>query len=125
MDFLSDFSCRINQSVERKKLTATVRKSRLIVEILHCLYSEGYISGFFVGKTEITIHLKYYQGKSVLGKLQMISKRSKRVYMKNKKFFSLKGNFILLTDQGVLISKSFSLNEWCQSLGGEVLFFIH
>lgn len=118
MDHLSDFCARLNVAIERKKLSVIVLKTKMNINLLELLYQEGYISGFNVGERFIKINLKYNSGRSILQKLSVISKRSKRIYFSSKKLAYSKNNYIISTNKGIFFSRG---NSFITVLGGEIL----
>ena len=59
--------------------------SKVKAAIAEVLRDEGYITGFAVaptdpGKSELTVTLKYFEGRPVIERIQRVSKSSRRVY---------------------------------------------
>ncbi|OJV02054.1 MAG: 30S ribosomal protein S8, partial [Shinella sp. 65-6] len=89
------------------------------------LQSEGYIRGyseveFGNGKAELNIELKYYEGASVIRKIDRVSKPGRRVYVSVKSIPQVAnglGITILSTPKGVMADHQ--ARE--QNVGGEIL----
>jgi small subunit ribosomal protein S8 len=111
------------KNAQRSKWTSVrVARSRLIVDILVVLRSEGFIRGFFMGEDFILIYLKYYNGRPLINNLKLISKPSNKVYydvatLINKDKSKGKGFFILSTRLGILTTEQ-AIKQNC---GGEVI----
>ena len=106
MDYLSDMCSRVNVALERKKIEVTVPKSKEILNILICLYNEGYIAGFFVKNSNIVISLKYRGDKPVFNKLVRLSKRSKRRFVTKKEVERLEGFFLIQNPSNIFMNNS-------------------
>lgn len=124
-DPLGDMLTRIRNGQNAKKSAVKSPSSNLRVNVLETLKREGFIRGFVVseiepGKPELSIELKYYQGKGVIEHVSRVSKPGRRVYSGVKDLPSVRnglGISILSTPRGVL-----SDNEARDAnVGGEVL----
>ncbi|AJY52628.1 MULTISPECIES: 30S ribosomal protein S8 [Halomonadaceae] len=83
-DTLADMFTRIRNAQMATKETATMPSSKLKVQVARVLKEEGYIADFTVAegvKPELTITLKYFEGKPVIEHIQRVSKPSLRRYM--------------------------------------------
>ncbi len=123
-DPIADFITRI-RNAQRVSLSVTSSPySRTREHIAQVLVEEGYIRNYKVsessGKKNITVELKYFEGKPVISKINRVSKPGRRVYSAIadlKKFANGLGINILSTSKGVLSdSKAKELG-----VGGEVL----
>ncbi|MDF2367892.1 30S ribosomal protein S8 [Sneathiella sp.] len=124
-DPLGDMLTRIRNGQRAMKSSIKSPSSKLRLSVLEALKREGYIRGYDVaepekGKPEVTIELKYYQGKGVIEHVSRISKPGRRVYTGVKDLPTIRnglGVAILSTPSGVL-----SDNEARDAhVGGEVL----
>ena len=84
-DPLGDMLTRIRNGQRARMSTVASPASRLRSNVLEVLKDEGYIRDFErseieVGKPEITIHLKYYEGEPVIREIQRVSTPGRRVY---------------------------------------------
>ncbi|HSP31895.1 MAG TPA: 30S ribosomal protein S8 [Halomonas sp.] len=83
-DTLADMFTRIRNAQMATKETATMPSSKLKVQVARVLKEEGYIADFAVAegvKPELTVTLKYFEGKPVIEHIQRVSKPSLRRYM--------------------------------------------
>ncbi|MZR31183.1 30S ribosomal protein S8 [Sneathiella litorea] len=124
-DPLGDMLTRIRNGQRAMKGSIKSPSSKLRLNVLEALKREGFIRGYEVaepekGKPEVTIELKYYQGKGVIEHVSRISKPGRRVYKGVKDLPTVRnglGVAILSTPSGVL-----SDNEARDAnVGGEVL----
>ena len=125
MIILSRFLTVIYNGIRMKKLFVNVPLNSIILNILWCLYKNGYIAGYTINKKNICIFLKYYQGRNILIIIKQISKISCRIYYKYNKIFSEKkinNIFILTSSKGIILTEN--INKKNNRLGGEILFKI-
>ncbi|WP_169546167.1 30S ribosomal protein S8 [Sneathiella aquimaris] len=124
-DPLGDMLTRIRNGQKARKGSVKSPASKLRVNVLEALKREGFIRGYEVsepepGKAEVSIELKYYQGKAVIEHVSRISKPGRRVYTGVKDMPTVRnglGISILSTPRGVL-----SDGEAREAnVGGEVL----
>ncbi len=124
-DALSDMFARIKNAHQAKKSHTSCYKSKLNLNVLNVLKTEGYIRDFKdieirKGINSIQIDLKYYNGTPVIKKIKRISKPGIRVYSKiselEKPYGGL-GISILSTPKGVMSDQQARQNN----VGGEVL----
>ena len=84
-DPLGDMLTRIRNGQQARLSEISSPASRLRSNVLEVLKSEGYIRDFErleieVGKPELKIHLKYYEGEPVIKTIERISTPGRRVY---------------------------------------------
>lgn len=122
-DTLADMFTRIRNAQMATKETVSMPSSKLKVEVARVLKEEGYIVDFAVAestKPELTVTLKYFEGKPVIEHLQRVSKPSLRQY-KGKdalpKVADGLGIAIVTTSQGVMTDRA-ARNA---GVGGEVI----
>lgn len=122
-DTLADMFTRIRNAQMATKETVTMPSSKLKVEVARVLKEEGYINDFAVAegtKPELTVTLKYFEGKPVIEHLQRVSKPSLRQY-KGKdalpKVADGMGVAIVTTSQGVMTDRAARQ----AGVGGEVI----
>lgn len=124
-DPIGDMLTRIRNGQNAKKSAVKSPASKLRVSVLDALKREGFIRGYEMsesapGKPEISIELKYYQGKGVIEHVSRVSKPGRRVYSGVKDLPTVRnglGISVLSTPRGVL-----SDNEAREAnVGGEVL----
>ncbi|MDY7117473.1 30S ribosomal protein S8 [Halomonas sp. SSL-5] len=122
-DTLADMFTRIRNAQMATKETVTMPSSRLKVEVARVLKEEGYINDFVVSesaKPELTVTLKYFEGKPVIEHIQRVSKPSLRQY-KGKddlpKVADGLGIAIVTTSNGVMTDRAARK----AGVGGEVI----
>ena len=123
-DPIADMLTRIRnaQAVGEKQITLPA--SKLKVSILNVLQDEGYITSYdkaaSEGKANLTVTLKYYQGRPVIEKIKRVSRNGLRIYRGADELPVVRagmGIAIVSTSKGVMTERS--ARE--QKLGGEVL----
>lgn len=123
-DPIADMLTRIRnaQAVGEKQLT--LPSSNFKLSILRVLKEEGYIEDYSSeltdGKSNITVVLKYYLGRSVIEKIKRISKPGLRNYKRNDELPVVSagmGIAIVSTSKGVMTERA----ARAQKLGGEIL----
>ncbi|WP_104205217.1 30S ribosomal protein S8 [Billgrantia saliphila] len=122
-DTLADMFTRIRNAQMATKETVTMPSSTLKVEVARVLQEEGYIADFSVAegtKPELTVTLKYFEGRPVIEHLQRVSKPSLRQY-KGKdalpKVADGLGVAIVTTSKGVMTDRAARQ----AGVGGEVI----
>ncbi len=124
-DPLADMLTRIRNGQMARLLEVTSPASKLRANVLNVLKDEGYIRDFEqleveIGKPELKIQLKYYDGKPVIKNIERVSSPGRRVYSGIKELPNVSsglGIVILSTPQGVISdSRARELK-----VGGEVL----
>jgi len=122
-DTLADMFTRIRNAQMATKETATMPSSNLKVEVARVLKEEGYITDYSVAastKPELTLTLKYFEGKPVIDHIQRVSKPSLRQY-KGKdnlpKVADGLGIAIVTTSNGVMTDRAARQ----AGVGGEVI----
>jgi len=124
-DPLGDMLTRIRNGQNANLALVSCPASCLRTNVLEVLKNEGFIRGFEVkeirkGISEISIELKYHEGKGVIREIKRVSKPGRRVYSKIKslnRVYNGLGMSILTTPSGVM-SDVQARNE---NVGGEVL----
>ena len=123
-DPIADLLTRVRNAQMAKLKTVSCPSSNVKVAICEVLKDEGYISGFDVvadgAKAQLTIELKYYQGKPVIEEIIRVSKPGLRQY-KGKEELPRNRNglgiVIVSTNKGVMTEKK----ARAAGIGGEVL----
>jgi small subunit ribosomal protein S8 len=122
-DPLADMLTRIRNAHLRSKKTVTMPSSKLKVAVANVLQSEGYTTGHEVSegpKAELTINLKYFEGKSVIEEINRASRPGLRYYSGKNDLPTIRaglGIAIISTSQGVMTDRA--ARE--AGIGGEVL----
>jgi small subunit ribosomal protein S8 len=114
---------RIRNAQMATKETVSMPSSKLKVQVARVLKEEGFITDFAVSesaKPELTVTLKYFEGKPVIEHLQRVSKPSLRSY-KGKdalpKVAEGLGIAIVTTSNGVMTDRAARQ----AGVGGEVI----
>ena len=122
-DTLADMFTRIRNAQMATKETATMPSSKLKVQVARVLKEEGYITDFTVAegaKPELTVTLKYFEGKPVIEHIQRVSKPSLRRYMGKDNLPKVAdglGIAIVTTSNGVMTDRAARQ----AGVGGEVI----
>lgn len=122
-DSLADMLTRIRNAHARGKPSVTMPAARLKIAVAKVLKDEGYITGFGVSesvKAELSIELKYFGGKPVIGEIDRISRPGLRRYAGVSELPKVRGGLgiaIVSTSQGVMTDRA----ARAAGVGGEVL----
>ena len=124
-DPLGDMLTRIRNGQRSNHATVVCPSSKLRSNVLEVLKREGYIRGYSWaeirnGISELTIELKYHDGKPVIREIKRVSTPGRRVYSKIKdlsRVYNGLGISVLSTPRGVLSDAE----ARDQNVGGEVL----
>lgn len=124
-DPIGDMLTRIRNGQRARKGAVKSPASKFRERVLDVLEREGYIRGYQreeqdLGKPELQIELKYYEGEPVIQTIQRVSKPGRRVYSSISDlspFSNGLGIHILSTPKGVLSDSEARQ----QNVGGEIL----
>ncbi|MEH6468954.1 MAG: 30S ribosomal protein S8 [Porticoccus sp.] len=122
-DPLSDMLTRIRNAHMAEKQTVSMPSAKLKVAVAQVLKDEGYINGFNVAegtKPELTVDLKYFEGKSVIEKIDRYSRPGLRKYSGSSELPTIRsglGVAIVSTSKGVMTDRA----ARAAGIGGEVL----
>ena len=124
-DPLGDMIARIHNAQMRSKAKVSTPSSRLRMNVLEVLKSEGFIRGYAAvehsnGHAELEIELKYFDGEPVIREIARISKPGRRVYASVKALPRVNnglGVAILSTPKGVMADH----DARDANVGGEIL----
>ncbi|TQV67325.1 30S ribosomal protein S8 [Exilibacterium tricleocarpae] len=122
-DPLADMLTRIRNAQRVGKAEVVMPSSKLKVSVARVLQDEGYISGFSAGegvKPELTVALKYFEGKPVIAELDRVSRPGLRNYAGKNELPSVRGGLgiaIVSTSKGVMTDRA----ARTAGIGGEVL----
>lgn len=123
-DPIADLLTRIRNGQAANKAQVTMPASKAKQAVANVLKNEGYISDFAVqdagGKPQLTVVLKYYEGRPVIESLQRVSRPGLRIYKGKDELPKILGGLgvaIVSTSKGVMSDREArALGE-----GGEVL----
>ncbi len=122
-DPLADMLTRIRNAQMVGKTSVTMPTSKLKVSVAEVLKSEGYIAEFSASdevQSQLTIELKYFEGKPVIVELDRVSRPGLRNYAGKAGIPPVRGGLgvaIVSTSKGVMTDRS----ARAQGIGGEVL----
>jgi len=122
-DSLADMLTRIRNAQMAEKQTVSMPSSKLKVAVAQVLQDEGYINGFGVeesAKSQLTIELKYFEGKPVIEEIDRYSRPGLRQYSGSSKLPNIRGGLgvaIVSTSKGVMTDRA----ARAAGVGGEVL----
>ncbi len=125
-DPLADFLTRIRNGQMASHVTVTMPASKMKLSVANVLQSEGYIDSVSVTsdvKAELTIALKYFEGKPVISKIERVSRPGLRIYKGKDSIPKVIGGLgvaIVSTAQGVMSDRA----ARSAGIGGEVLCFV-
>ncbi len=127
-DPIADMLTRIRNAILTDKKTVAIPFSKLKLDILKIIKSEGYIAGFKTEgqgpRAQIVLELKYLAGrKNVIEGLKRISRPGRRVYGRVEKLPKVLdglGVAVVSTSQGILSGKECKK----RNISGEVLLHI-
>jgi small subunit ribosomal protein S8 len=124
-DPIADMLTRIRNAQKAIKVQVSMPASKLKRAIAEVLKSEGYINDYFIsevdeGKSELTITLRYFEGKPVIDTIQRVSRPGLRIYRGKDELPSVLGGLgtaIVSTPGGVMSDRA----ARAAGHGGEVL----
>ncbi len=122
-DPIADMLTRIRNAQMVGKATVSMRASKAKAAIASVLKEEGYITNFEKEdgpKAQLTITLKYYQGRPVIEEINRVSRPGLRIYKPKNELPKVKGGLgiaVISTSKGVMTAH----NAQAQGLGGEVV----
>jgi small subunit ribosomal protein S8 len=125
-DPIADMLTRIRNAQRAGHPSVAMPSSKLKVAIAKVLEAEGYIAGHSVSKDakpEMTVELKYYQGKPVIETVKCASTPSLPVYKAHDEMPKVLGGLgvaIVSTSKGLMTDKA----ARAQGIGGKVLCYV-
>lgn len=82
-DPISDFLTRVRNAQRARHATVSMPSSKLKLAVSRVLRDEGYIERFDVSgdaKPELTVTLRYHEGRPVISELKRVSRPGLRIY---------------------------------------------
>jgi len=122
-DPISDMLTRVRNAQKARKVNVVMPSSHQKLNIATVLKNEGYINAFSVSdgaRKELTIDLKYYQGKPVIESIKRISRPGLRIFKSKDELPSINGGLgiaIISTSGGLMTEKQ----ARAAGHGGEVI----
>jgi small subunit ribosomal protein S8 len=126
-DPIADMLTRIRNGQMAGHKNVVMPSSKLKAAVAKLLNDEGYISAYSIndndGKTELSVDLKYFDGKPVIDMIKRVSRPGLRVY-KNKdelpKVIGGLGIAVISTSKGIMTDRA--ARE--AGVGGEVICYV-
>jgi small subunit ribosomal protein S8 len=122
-DPVADMLTRIRNGQKAAKLTVSMDSSKTKVAIAQVLQQEGYVQGYKVVagiKPELTVELKYFEGKPVIQEIKRVSRAGRRTYKGKDALPKVSGGLgvaIVSTCQGLMSDRA----ARSAGIGGEVI----
>lgn len=122
-DPLADMLTRIRNGQQIGRETVTMPASKLKADVARVLQEEGYINGFSVSgdaKPELTVELKYFEGRPVIAELARASRPGLRHYAGKDALPAVRGGLgiaVVTTSKGIMTDRA----ARAAGVGGEVL----
>ncbi|ACR12259.1 30S ribosomal protein S8 [Teredinibacter turnerae] len=122
-DPIADMLTRIRNAQMVGKTSVTMPSSKLKKSVANVLTEEGYVAGFNATdgvKAELTIDLKYFEGKPVIAELDRISRPGLRAYAGKDELPTVRGGLgiaIVSTSKGVMTDRA----ARAAGVGGEII----
>lgn len=125
-DPIADMLTRIRNGLSAEKSVVTMSLSKQKTAIADLLVKEGYIGGYSISEEnngQMTVELKYYQGKPVIEMIKRVSRPSLRIYKSATDLPKVQGGLgvaVISTSKGLMSDK----DARNQGLGGEVICYV-
>ena len=122
-DPLADMLTRIRNAQMAEKTFVSMPSSKLKAAVAKVLKDEGYIADFQISsevKPQLSIELKYFEGKPVIEEVKRISRPGLRQYKSVEQLPKVRGGLgvsIVSTNKGVMTDRA----ARAAGVGGEVL----
>ncbi|AOV17587.1 30S ribosomal protein S8 [Acidihalobacter aeolianus] len=124
-DPIADMFTRIRNGQQARKKQVSMPSSKIKLAIAKVLKDEGYIDAFEAsepeaGKPQLTVTLRYYQGKGVIERIDRVSRPGLRIYREKDELPRVQnglGVTIVSTSKGVMSDRAARL----AGQGGEVI----
>nr|6SPF_h Chain h, 30S ribosomal protein S8 [Pseudomonas aeruginosa] len=122
-DPLADMLTRIRNAQMAEKTVVSMPSSKLKAAVAKVLKDEGYIADFQISsevKPQLSIELKYFEGKPVIEEVKRISRPGLRQYKSVEQLPAVRGGLgvsIVSTNKGVMTDRA----ARAAGVGGEVL----
>lgn len=125
-DPIADMFTRVRNGQQAKKVSVSMPSSKLKVAVAKLLKEEGYIADYTVAgdvKPELSVELKYFEGKAVIESLQRVSRPGLRIYKKRDDLPKVMGGLgiaIVSTSKGLMTDRA----ARGAGIGGEIIGFV-
>jgi small subunit ribosomal protein S8 len=125
-DPIADMFTRVRNGQQAKKVSVSMPSSKLKVAVAKLLKEEGNIADYAVAgdvKPELSVELKYFEGKAVIESLQRVSRPGLRIYKKRDDLPKVMGGLgiaIVSTSKGLMTDRA----ARGAGIGGEIIGFV-
>ena len=125
-DPIADMFTRVRNGQQAKKVSVSMPSSKLKIAVAKLLKEEGYITDYAVAgdvKPELSVELKYFEGKAVIESLQRVSRPGLRIYKKRGDLPKVMGGLgiaIVSTSKGLMTGRA----ARGAGIGGEIIGFV-
>ncbi len=122
---LANNLARVQNAITAQHPNVILPATKLNNSLVKILWEEGYITRYkYKSSKELKVDFKYFQGKNAIQEIRIISKPSRRFYLKFKEIKQLQSQniatIVVSTSQGLLTSY-----QACElGIGGEILCII-
>lgn len=120
-DVLADTLTRIKNAVMRGKKEVTVKSSKLVIDVLEVLKTEGFVGAYETQEDgDVKVNLVYEAGEPMAASFIKVSRPGQRIYVGYKEIVPVlngRGISIISTSQGVMTGAQAKSKK----LGGEFL----
>ena len=122
-DTLADMFTRIRNAQMAEKASVTMPSSKMKLSVLEVLKNEGYVGNFSTEgtvKPQVTVELKYFEGKPVIEEIKRVSRPGLRQFKGKEELPSIRGGLgvsIISTSQGIMTDRA----ARAAGIGGEVI----
>jgi len=126
-DPIADLLTRVRNGQSARKVSVTMPSSKQKIAIAEVLKDEGYVKAFSVeekgAKPELTIELRYYEGKPVIENIKRVSRPGLRTYKASDDLPKVIGGLgiaIITTSKGLMTDRAARK----AGLGGEIICYV-
>jgi small subunit ribosomal protein S8 len=125
-DPIADMFTRVRNGQQAKKVSVLMPSSKLKIAVAKLLKEEGYITDYSVAgdaKPELSVELKYFEGKAVIESLQRVSRPGLRIYKRRDDLPKVMGGLgiaIVSTSKGLMTDRA----ARGAGIGGEIIGFV-
>lgn len=77
---IADFVCQFNLGIRRRYRFIKLVKTPIALRLLYVFYKQGLIRTYIIKDDVVLIYFKYQNSRSIITKIKVVSKPSKREY---------------------------------------------
>ncbi|MBU2880677.1 30S ribosomal protein S8 [Psychrosphaera sp. B3R10] len=125
-DPIADMFTRVRNGQMSNKVDVTMPSSKVKTAIAELLKNEGFITDYEVSgdvKKELSVTLKYFEGKSVIETIKRVSRPGLRIYKKTDNLPKVMGGLgvaIISTSKGLMTDRAARK----AGIGGEIIGYV-